>query len=93
MPPRITARAPESATTPARRATAAAAVVLQPLASIMALTRNGPKKAFCTAANSASAEPTSVPPTHTAVFRSSAGPRVNIAPCTSGVTSFGVTPP
>ncbi len=46
VPPRITARAPDRVTTPARRATAAAAVVLQPFASIIALTRNGPKKAF-----------------------------------------------
>ena len=80
MPPRITARAPDSVTTLARRATAAAAVVLQPFASIIALTRNGPKKAFWTAANSASAVATSVPPTHTAVLRRSAGPRVKIAP-------------
>ena len=40
---------------PASRATAAAAVVLQPLASIIALTRNGPKKVFWTAANRLSA--------------------------------------
>jgi hypothetical protein len=93
VPPRITARVSESVITPARRATAAAAVVLQPLASIIALTRNGPKKAFWTAVNSASAAPTSVPPTHTAVCRRSAGPRVKIAPCTSGVTSDAVTPP
>ena len=57
------------------------------------LTRTVPKNVFRTLSNTASAAATSEPPTKIAVDASSAPPRVNIAPCTSGTAASGVTLP
>ena len=59
---------------------AAAAVVLQPLASKSTETRNGPKNVFFTASSTASPADTFEPPMKIAVADRSAGPRVNRAP-------------
>ena len=77
----------------ASRATVVAAVVLQPLESSIADTRNGPKNASCTSASTASPSPTLEPPTQTARLARSSGPRVKNADCTSPRTASGSTPP
>ena len=60
--------------------TAAVAVVLAPLASIITDTRIGPKKVRFTSSSSASPAATLEPPMKIAVCFSSSGPRVKIAP-------------
>jgi hypothetical protein len=76
----------------ASRATVVAAVVLQPLESSIADTRNGPKNASSTAASTSSPAPTLEPPTQTAMFARSFGPRVKNADCTSPFTTSGSMP-
>ena len=67
--------------------------MFDPFESSMTETRIGPKNVFTTRASTLSPAATSLPPTKMAVCRNSAGPRVNIAPCTSGSTVAAVTPP
>ena len=76
VPASTTAFLPLSFFALASSATPAAAVVLEPFESSMTETRNGPKKRFFTASNSASPLPMSPPPTKIAVFCLSLPPRV-----------------
>ena len=76
VPASTAARTPASGCAASTVATAAAAVVLQPLASSMTETRKSPKNCFRTAANTASARARSLPPTRIAVRRLCLGARV-----------------
>ena len=91
--PITTARSPERSRALAIRAIVVAAVVLQPLESIITETRNGPKNAFCTSSKISSPADTFLPPTHTAIVARSSGPRVKNASCASPRAASAFTPP
>jgi len=74
-------------------ATAATAVVFEPFESSIADTVKGLNIAFVAAASSCSPTPMSDPPTKTAVFFKSLGPRVKMQPWIRSRTSASVTPP
>ena len=93
VPASTTACLPRSDRPCASHATAAAAVVFDPLQSNIMETRNLPKNLACTAASSAWPAAMLPPPMNRAVFFLSLGPRVNIAPSTSPPTLAAVTPP
>ena len=78
--PITAARLSFSVTAPRTRATAAAAVVLEPSESSMIDGLNGLKNSFCAASNTASPSRTLEPPTQKAVLARPSGPRGKIAP-------------
>ena len=95
VPARITARLP--ATLPpallSTHATAAAAVVFEPLLSSITETRKFEKNFLRTAFSKASPAAKLLPPTNSAVCFLSFGARVKIAPSTNAPTLSGVMPP
>ena len=91
--PRVRRRACPEERPCASQATAAAAVVFEPLQSNITETRNLAKNFFCTAASSASPSAMLPPPMKIAVFFLSLGPRVKIAPSTRPPTFAALTPP
>ncbi len=90
--PITTARSPLKSRALAIRAIVVAAVVLQPFESIITETRKGPKNAFCTSSKISSPAATFLPPTHTAVFFRSSGPRVKKASCAKARADSAFTP-
>jgi len=74
-------------------ATAATAVVFEPFESSIADTVKGLNMAFVAAPSSCSPTAMSAPPTNTAVFFRSLGPRVKMQPWIRSRTSASATPP
>ena len=93
VPASTTAFLPASGAECARQATAAAAVVFDPLLSSITDTRKPAKNFLRTASSSASPAAMSLPPMKIAVNFLSFGARVKIVPSTSPPTLRGSTPP